>query len=112
MRISDWSSDVCSSDEAACQGALDALRKAAAAPQSIETNLLAHAVEAARASAALGEISLAMEDILERYGTQTNPAKGVHAAPNEGDDHWTQELDAGQAVTRPMGRKPHCLCAQ
>src|SRR3546814_8626884 len=34
-----------SRDEAACQAALDALRKAAAAPQSTETNLLAHAVE-------------------------------------------------------------------
>src|SRR3546814_6768767 len=90
MRISDWSSDVCSSDlvgvnkyrlkdedlletlevdnskvreaqvarinrvkasrdEAACRAALKALRDAAAAPQSVETNLLAHA-EIGRAS--------------------------------------------------------------
>ena len=38
-------------DEAACQAALEALRKAAAGPQSVENNLLAHAVEAARARA-------------------------------------------------------------
>src|SRR3546814_9517495 len=64
-----------SRDEAACQAALDALRKADAAPQSIETNLLAHAVEAARASATLGEISLALEERYERYGTQPTPVK-------------------------------------
>src|SRR5690606_37032103 len=51
-----------SRDEAACQAALDSLRMAAAAAQSIETNLLAHAVEAARARATLGEISSAMEE--------------------------------------------------
>src|SRR3546814_6526481 len=106
MRISDWSSDVCSSDLAACQAALDALRKAAAAPQSIETNLLAHAVEAARARATLGEISLAMEESFERYGTQPTPVKGVYAAPYEGDDRWQQVLDGVAAVERRLGRKP------
>src|SRR3546814_8674247 len=61
--------------------------------QSIETNLLAHAVEAARARATLGEISLAMEESFERYGTQPTPVQGVYAAPYEGDDRWQQVLD-------------------
>jgi methylmalonyl-CoA mutase len=101
-----------SRDEAACQAALDALRQAAAAPQSIETNLLAHAVEAARARATLGEISSAMEESFERYGTQPTPVKGVYAAPYEGDHRWQQVLDGVAAVERRMGRKPKLLVAK
>src|SRR3546814_14971297 len=70
------------------------------------TNLLAHAVEAARARATLGEISLAMEESFERYGTQPTPVKGVYAAPYEGDDRWQQVLDGVAAVERRLGRKP------
>ncbi|WP_326915161.1 methylmalonyl-CoA mutase [Sphingopyxis chilensis] len=101
-----------SRDEAACQAALDALRKAAAAPQSIETNLLAHAVEAARARATLGEISSAMEESFERYGTQPTPVKGVYAAPYAGDARWQQVLDGVKAVEQRMGRKPKLLVAK
>jgi methylmalonyl-CoA mutase len=99
-------------DEAKCQAALDALRKAAAGEQSIENNLLAHAVEAARARATLGEISSAMEDSFQRYGTQPTPVKGVYAAPYEGDSRWRQVLDGVQAVERRLGRKPKLLVAK
>ncbi|MFD1105250.1 methylmalonyl-CoA mutase [Sphingobium olei] len=99
-------------DEAACQAALEALRKAAAGPQSIENNLLAHAVEAARARATLGEISSAMEDSFQRYGTQPTPVKGVYAAPYKDDSRWKQVLDGVQAVERRLGRKPKLLVAK
>lgn len=99
-------------DEGKCQAALDALRRAAAGPQSIENNLLAHAVEAARARATLGEISAAMEDSFQRYGTQPTPVKGVYAAPYEGDSRWQQVLDGVQAVERRLGRKPKLLVAK
>lgn len=99
-------------DEAACQAALEALRRAAAGPQSIENNLLAHAVEAARARATLGEISAAMEDSFQRYGTQPTPVKGVYAAPYAGDSRWQQVLDGVQAVERRLGRKPKLLVAK
>lgn len=99
-------------DEAACQAALTALRDAAAGEQSIENNLLAHAVEAARARATLGEISLAMEESFDRYGTQPTPVKGVYAAPYAGDPRWQQVLDGVQAVERRMGRKPKLLVAK
>ncbi|HUD93537.1 methylmalonyl-CoA mutase [Sphingobium sp.] len=99
-------------DEDACQAALQSLREAAAAPQSIETNLLAHAVECARARATLGEISAAMEDSFNRYGTQPTPVKGVYAAPYEGDSRWQQVLDGVQAVERRLGRKPKLLVAK
>ncbi|MCW5647959.1 MAG: cobalamin-dependent protein, partial [Sphingopyxis sp.] len=101
-----------SRDEAACQAALTALRRGAAAPQSIDNNLLALAVEAARARATLGEISSAMETSFQRYATQPTPVKGVYAAPYEGDDRWQQVLDGVKAVERRMGRKPKLLVAK
>ncbi len=101
-----------SRDEAACQAALTALRDAAAGAQSIENNLLAHAVEAARARATLGEISSAMEESFQRYGTQPTPVKGVYAAPYQGDPRWQQVLDGVAAVERRMGRKPKLLVAK
>ncbi|ATI80119.1 methylmalonyl-CoA mutase [Sphingobium yanoikuyae] len=99
-------------DEDACQAALQSLRDAAAAPQSIETNLLAHAVQCARARATLGEISAAMEDSFNRYGTQPTPVKGVYGAPYKDDSRWKQVLDGVQAVERRLGRKPKLLVAK
>ncbi len=99
-------------DEDKCQAALQSLRDAAAAPQSIETNLLAHAVECARARATLGEISSAMEDSFDRYGTQPTPVKGVYGAPYQDDSRWKQVLDGVQAVERRLGRKPKLLVAK
>ncbi|GGJ62187.1 methylmalonyl-CoA mutase [Sphingopyxis bauzanensis] len=99
-------------DEAACQAALTALREGAAKPSSIENNLLALAVEAARARATLGEISSAMEESFDRYGTQPTPVKGVYAAPYEGDTRWAQVVDGVEAVTRRLGRKPKLLVAK
>ena len=101
-----------SRDEEKCQAALQSLRDAAAAPQSIETNLLAHAVECARARATLGEISSAMEDSFDRYGTQPTPVKGVYGAPYQDDSRWKQVLDGVQAVERRLGRRPKLLVAK
>jgi len=99
-------------DEAACQTALKALRDGAAGQSSIENNLLALAVEAARARATLGEISTAMEESFQRYGTQPTPVKGVYSAPYEGDSRWKQVLDGVAAVERRLGRKPKLLVAK
>src|SRR3546814_5884084 len=93
-----------SRDEAACRAALDALRGAAASPQSIETNLLAHAVDAARARATLGEISSAMEEAFDRYATVPTTVKGVYAAPYRDDSRWAQVIDGVKAVDRKSTR--------
>ena len=92
--------------------ALEALRVAAAAPQSIETNLLAHAGECARARATLGEISLAMEESFDRYATQPTPVKGVYAAPYKDDSRWAQVIAGVKAVERRLGRAPKLLVAK
>jgi len=101
-----------SRDEAACQAALQALRDGAAQPSSIENNLLALAVDAARARATLGEISSAMEESFARYGTTPTPVKGVYAAPYAGDSRWQQVIDGVAAVERRMGRRPKVLVAK
>ncbi|RJG55090.1 methylmalonyl-CoA mutase [Sphingobium terrigena] len=99
-------------DSAKCEAALQALRDGAAQPSSLDNNLLALAVEAARARATLGEISSAMEESFDRYGTQPTPVKGVYSAPYEGDSRWQQVLDGVQAVERRLGRKPKLLIAK
>ncbi len=99
-------------DSAKCEAALQALRDGAAKPSSLDNNLLALAVEAARARATLGEISSAMEESFDRYGTQPTPVKGVYSAPYAGDSRWQQVLDGVQAVERRLGRKPKLLVAK
>ncbi|MFM6931606.1 MAG: methylmalonyl-CoA mutase [Novosphingobium sp.] len=101
-----------SRDEAACQAALKALRDGAAGESSIENNLLALAVEAARARATLGEISTAMEESFNRYATQPVPVQGVYAAPYAGDSRWQQVIEGVAAVERRMGRRPKLLVAK
>ncbi|MEZ5655815.1 MAG: methylmalonyl-CoA mutase [Sphingobium sp.] len=97
-----------SRDEEVCQAALDALREGA----NGKGNLLALAVDAARARATLGEISLAMEDVFGRHATVPTPVKGVYAAPYQEDARWRQVLDGVQAVEHRLGRKPRLLVAK
>lgn len=62
-------------DEAACQRALDALTECA---RTGKGNLLELAVDAARARASLGEISLAMEKVFGRYQATIRSINGVY----------------------------------
>ncbi len=95
-------------DEEACRAALDALREGAKGSE----NLLALAVECARARATLGEISSAMEDVFGRYGTQPTPVSGVYGGAYEDDARWTRLTDGVAATERRMGRKPRMLVAK
>ncbi|MCF8708991.1 methylmalonyl-CoA mutase [Rhizorhapis sp. SPR117] len=95
-------------DQAACTAALDALREGARG----DGNVLALAVDAARARATLGEISMAMEDIYGRYDTVPKPVKGIYGGAYAGDDRWTQVVDGVEAFERRKGRKPKMLVAK
>ena len=95
-------------DEARCRAALDALTAAAKG----DANLLALAVDAARARATLGEISSALEVAFGRYGTTPEPVSGVYRAAYEGDARYRQVLDGVEAVTTRLGRKPRLLVAK
>ncbi len=78
----------------------------------LEHNLLALAVEAARARATLGEISAAMEEAFGRHDAVPAPVKGVYAAPYAGDLRWTQDVEGVAAVARRLGRSPRILVAK
>ncbi|HCB77109.1 MAG TPA: methylmalonyl-CoA mutase, partial [Sphingomonas bacterium] len=95
-------------DEAACQAALTALREGAAG----NANLLALAVDAARARATLGEISASMETVFGRYGTQPTPVAGIYGGAYDGDARWTRLTDGVSATERRMGRKPRMFVAK
>jgi len=97
-----------SRDDAACRKALDALRKGAEG----KGNLLALAVEAARARATLGEISQALEDVFGRYGTTPTPVSGVYGGAYENDRRWVALVKGVEAVANRQGRKPRMLVAK
>ncbi len=69
-------------NQAAVDAALAALTQAA---QSASGNLLALAVDAARARATLGEISLALEKVFHRHKAVIRSVSGVYRAEYSGD---------------------------
>jgi methylmalonyl-CoA mutase len=95
-------------DEAATRAALDALREGAKG----EANLLQLSVEAARARATLGEISLALEDAFGRYGTTPEPVTGIYGGAYDGDPRWARAGAGVEAIERRLGRKPRMLVAK
>jgi methylmalonyl-CoA mutase len=95
-------------DEAACRAALAALTKGTESGE----NLLALAVNAARARASLGEISDAMEAVFGRYNTTPTPVTGIYGSAYEFDKRWAQIVDGVYAVEQRLGRKPRLLVAK
>ena len=78
----------------------------------MESNLLALAVEAARARATLGEISSALEEAWGRYDTVPEPVRGIYGAAYAGDARWGQAEEGVEAIGRRLGRKPRLLVAK
>ncbi len=95
-------------DATAVRGALDALRTGAGG----DGNLLALAIDAARARATLGEISAAMEDVFGRYRTEPKPVSGVYADAYKGDGSWVRLADGVETTRRRLGRRPRMLVAK
>jgi methylmalonyl-CoA mutase len=95
-------------DETACQAALRALTEGAKG----SANLLALAVDAARARATLGEISDAMELVFGRYATTPVPVKGIYGSAHEFDAAWALVVEGVDAVSTRLGRKPRILVAK
>jgi len=76
------------------------------------TNLLALAVECARARCTLGEISQALEDAFGRYGTTPTPVEGIYGAAWKDDPAWARAEDGVRGIGRRLGRKPRMLVAK
>jgi len=80
-------------DEARCRAALAALTEGARG----NANLLALAIEAARARASVGEISDAMEEAFGRRRAEIKSISGVYGKAYEGDEGFmniTREIEA------------------
>jgi len=95
-------------DAKAAEAALDALREGARG----DANLLALAIEAARARCTLGEISSALEDVFGRYGTTPEPVRGIYGGAYAGDPQWERAEEGVAAIGRRLGRKPRMLVAK
>jgi methylmalonyl-CoA mutase len=78
----------------------------------IESNLLALAIEAARARATLGEISAALEDVFGRHATRPTPVSGIYGGAYGDDARWAALTDGVAATERRLGRKPRMLVAK
>jgi methylmalonyl-CoA mutase len=76
------------------------------------SNLLALAVDAARARATLGEISDAMEQAFGRYNTTPTPVKGIYGPAYAADTRYQQVIEGVAAVERRLGHKPRVLVAK
>ncbi|AKU89745.1 methylmalonyl-CoA mutase [Vulgatibacter incomptus] len=96
-------------DGAKVQATLDALTKAAEG----EGNLLALAVEAARARATVGEISAALEKVFGRYQATTRSVQGVYAGELGAEEKGVAELHTQiERFVELEGRRPRILVAK
>ncbi|WP_291728615.1 methylmalonyl-CoA mutase [Leisingera sp. F5] len=93
-------------DEAACQAALDELTRRA---QAGSGNLLEAAVEAARARASVGEISMAMEKEFGRHRAEVKTLAGVYGAAYEGDEGFAAIQKSIEDFAEEEGRRPRLL---
>ncbi|MDP1578443.1 MAG: methylmalonyl-CoA mutase family protein, partial [Cypionkella sp.] len=87
-------------DEAACQAALDELTRIA----GHDGNLLAAAIEAARARATVGEISMAMEKVFGRHRAEVKTLAGVYGAAYAGDAGFAAIQADVEAFAEEEGR--------
>ena len=92
-------------DEKTCSAALLNLEKAAEGGD----NLLAAAVEASRARATVGEISMAMEKLFGRHRAEVKTLAGVYAAAYEGDEDFIAIQHELEKFTKDEGRRPRML---
>ena len=93
-------------DANAVSVAIAGLEKAAA---SGEGNLLALAVDAARARATVGEISDAMERAFGRHRAEVKTLAGVYGAAYEGDAEFAAIQAEVEAFAEAEGRRPRML---
>ncbi|WP_373027955.1 methylmalonyl-CoA mutase [Sulfitobacter sp.] len=92
-------------DEAACTAALAELTRRA----KEGGNLLDGAVEAARARATVGEISMAMESEFGRHRAEVKTLAGVYGAAYEGDSGFAEIQKAVEEFAEGEGRRPRML---
>jgi methylmalonyl-CoA mutase len=96
-------------DNAKVQVALDALTRTA---ETGAGNLLALAIEAARARATLGEISFALEKVFRRHKAVIRSVSGVYQSEFGPDPQIEQVRRQTDQFAREQGRRPRILIAK
>ncbi len=91
------------------QAVTAALAAITASAKSGDGNLLALAVDAARARATVGEISDAMEEEFSRYAAQSKTISGVYGASYEDDADWQAIKSDIDDFQEQHGRRPRML---
>ena len=103
-------------DQAEVDRTLDALtesaRRGASRDGSLDGNLLALAVDAARAKATVGEISDALEKIYGRHSAVIRTISGVYRTEAGQSGNVQQVIDATDAFEKAEGRRPRILVAK
>jgi methylmalonyl-CoA mutase len=92
--------------ETVCSKALDALTRAA---EEGTGNLLALAIDAARARATVGEISDALEKVYSRHRAVTHSIAGVYGSVYEGDEAYSSIQQEVKKFAGAEGRRPRML---
>ncbi|XAT60420.1 methylmalonyl-CoA mutase [Rhodobacteraceae bacterium Araon29] len=92
-------------DAARCEAALGEISRRAAEGG----NLLEAAVEAARARATVGEISMAMEKVFGRHRAEVKTLAGVYGKAYEGDTEFEKIQKSVEQFAKEEGRRPRML---
>jgi methylmalonyl-CoA mutase len=95
-------------DPVKVEAALAALTRGAQASD----NLLALAVEAARARATVGEISATMEKVFGRFRAEIRSISGVYGGAYDGDNAFAALRDDVEKFAKEEGRRPRILVAK
>jgi len=96
-------------DEKQCETALEKLESAA---KNDTSNLLEIAIEAAKARATVGEISLALERVFGRHQAVAQSISGVYRSEYEGDKSFMKIEEHISSFTKNFGRRPRILVAK
>ena len=92
-------------DAVRCDAALEEISRRAAEGG----NLLEAAVEAARARATVGEISMAMEKVFGRHRAEVKTLAGVYGKAYEGDTEFEKIQQSVEQFAKEEGRRPRML---
>ena len=96
-------------DESKVQGILNAITKCA---ETKDGNLLGLAIEATRARASLGEISMAMEKVFGRHKAVIRSISGVYSNTFGEDESVKNVIDLANKFEELEGRRPRIMVAK
>jgi methylmalonyl-CoA mutase len=96
-------------DQEAVDKALDAITKSC---ETGEGNLLELSVEAAKARATLGEISMACEKVFGRYKAVIRSISGVYSSESRNDESFQRACELADEFAGLEGRRPRIMIAK